>query len=433
MDSLRKEALHARLMAMHPGRIEPGLARVRRVAEHLGLDLEGRNTRWILVAGTNGKGSSVTFLAAIMEAAGHRVGRYTSPHLVDVSERIQVNSECIPSEAFVAHGVAALASAEESGVELTYFEVVTLVALLHFQQSCVDIGVLEVGLGGRLDATNIVSPSLAILTTIGMDHMEFLGDSLSQIAWEKGGVTRPEVPLVTGLPVRLHRASLRGRAVPANVWRTGEDFSLLEGPEGLVYQSSVGVRRDLRLGFEGAHQLHNGGLAVAGAEILEPGLSDRAVREGLLAARLPGRNEWIVRDGRADILLDGAHNLAAAEALRVTLDALPAELRVVGVLASRSGKDPSAFAAATGPRVRSWAVTTAPDTPRMLSAEETSASLVHAGMPLLGTWEDPQRALAEAEADAGPEGIVVVTGSLFLIGALKRRGQWAESGTSEGV
>ena len=396
MDSVHKEALHDRLMAMRPGRIEPGLARVRRVAEALAIDLGGRSTRWVLVAGTNGKGSTVSFLTAILEAAGHRVGRYTSPHLVDVSERIQVNSEVIAPGAFTRHGVAVLASAEECGVELTYFEVVTLVALLEFQSASVDIGVLEVGLGGRLDATNIVHPAASVITTIGMDHMEFLGDSLASIAWEKGGGTRPDAPLVSGLCDELHAASLQGRETPSLVRRIERDFAIRSEGGSLTYGSSTGERKGLVLSLEGAHQRHNASLAIACAELLVPALAAEEVRAGLSNAELPGRNEWVRRTDGPDLLLDGAHNPAAAQALRTTLDGLPAEKRLVGLLASRAGKDPGHFADIVGGRVREWFATTAPGTPRMMTAQEVHASLAAAGRASSGAWEDPLEALSQA-------------------------------------
>ena len=409
-------------MAMRPGRIEPGLERVRCVAEALGLALGGGGPRFVLVAGTNGKGSTVAFLGAILEATGQRVGRYTSPHLVDVSERIQVNSQCIGSGEFVSHGVDVLERAGECGIELTYFEVVTLIALLHFESMSVDWAVLEVGLGGRLDATNLVEPALSILTTIGMDHMDFLGDTLEEIAWEKGGVTRPGAPLVTGLPDGLHAASLRERGVPSTTWRMGKDFWVEMTEDGAAYRSARGTRSGLRIALEGAHQAHNAGLAIAAAELLDPSMSSEALQTGLLAAVLPGRNEWVRREGRPDVLLDGAHNVPAAETLRLTLGGFPPEVRVIGVLASREGKDPSEFVRAVGGRVVSWFATTAPETPRMLTGIEVARALKERGMHSSGDFEDPAQALRAAESSAGPGGIILVTGSLFLIGALKRSG-----------
>ncbi len=409
-------------MAMRPGRIEPGLERVRCVAEALGLTLGGGTSRFVLVAGTNGKGSTVAFLGAILEATGQRVGRYTSPHLMDVSERIQINSTCIGSGEFVSHGVDVLARAGECGIELTYFEVVTLIALLHFEAMAVDWAVLEVGLGGRLDATNIVEPALSIVTTIGMDHMDFLGHTLEEIAWEKGGITRPGTPLVTGLPDALHAASLRERGVPSTTWRIGKDFSVEMTEEGAAYRSVLGTRSGLRFALEGAHQAHNAGLAIAAAELLHPSVSSEELQTGLLAAMMPGRNEWVRREGRPDILLDGAHNVPAAEALRLTLEALPREARVVGVLASREGKEPSEFVRAAGRRVVSWFATTAPDTPRMLTGTEVARALKDRGMEASGDFEDPVQALRAAESSAESGDIILVTGSLFLIGALKRSG-----------
>jgi dihydrofolate synthase/folylpolyglutamate synthase len=377
----------------------------------------------VLVAGTNGKGSTAALLAGICCAAGYRTGLYTSPHLEETRERIRLDGLALPTLELdrLLHGVVTAA-----GEELpTPFEALTAAAFVAFAEAQVELAVLEVGLGGRLDATNAVEPVLSLVTEIGLDHREQLGDSLAAIAVEKAGIFRrgrPALAWVTaGEAVEGLQRVAAERAVELELlpgeWRVESRASgahgqrvRLSGPTGL---------RDVLLPLHGSHQLGNLALAVAAAEDLSttgwPELVD-AIGRGIAGTRWPGRLERVrLPDGRS-VLLDGAHNPHAMTALAAALrDGEPFAL-VFGALAD---KDVGGMASAIAGLAREVHLTT-PDSPRAMPTAAIAALPYLAGAHAA---TDLEAALLAALA-AQP--LVVVTGSLYLVGAARRllRERW---------
>jgi len=282
------------------------------------LDMPQTRYRTLHIAGTNGKGSTAAMAAAMLQAAGYRVGLYTSPHLVEFRERIRVNGEMI-AESRVAQLTEQLQILCQPDLSPTFFEYTTAMAFQHFADSGVDVAVLEVGLGGRFDATNVVTPMACAITTISLDHQEYLGNTRSSIAFEKAGIIKPGVPVVLG---RLDDDAWRAieqvaRDRQAPVFRINENFHTEgETPQQFSYRG-LGMQYDgLTCALEGQHQLDNAACALALLGAAAPqgiAVTSEAARAGLRKVHWAGRLE--VADRRPTILLDGAHNPAAATAL----------------------------------------------------------------------------------------------------------------------
>ena len=369
------------------------------------------------VGGTNGKGSTCAFLESILRAAGHRVGLYTSPHLVRVNERIQLGGVAIDDETLGTRIVEVLRKAP-AAMEATYFELGTLVALEHFAREEVEVAVLEVGLGGRLDATTAARPRLTAVARVGMDHMEFLGDTLEAIAREKAAILRKGVPGVVAeqRPEVLAIIETCAGWVGAPLLVEGRDFSL----DGLGRYRGPELSLDgLALGLHGGHQHHNAAVAVTCAHLLERQgvpVGAEAIRTGLQRTRWPGRLEQV--SGHPPLLLDGAHNEDAVEALVAALDAVPYAGRpihlVFGVV---SDKQVEPMLRMLLPRAPSATFTPVP-TPRSRAPAEY-VSLAQSLSPLVDVAASPEEALARARLRAGPDAWVLVAGSLYLVGAVK--------------
>ncbi len=325
-----------RLLGLQPGKIDLNLDRVRAASVSLGSPHQA--CRWIVVGGTNGKGSTARFLESLLLAAGKRVGLYTSPHLEHVAERVRVNGQELALDTFESVASIVLEWLDSGAGKLTYFEAVTLTALLAFADSGVEFGILEVGLGGRLDATNMVEPSLTLLTNIGLDHTEWLGDTVEEIAWEKGGITRPGTPLITGLSPHLLEAALRDRQAPSSIHRLGEDFEGAVTARGFTYRDDSMALDSAPLGLAGAHQGDNASLAVRAALLLAPELDGTQVAAALATTTHPGRMETL----RAAplVLLDGAHNREGAEALAKHLEGLQLPQKPTVIVGVKEPRDP---------------------------------------------------------------------------------------------
>ena len=375
----------------------------------------------VLVAGTNGKGSTAALLAAIGCAAGYRTGLYTSPHLEEARERIRIDGVAIATLELDRLLDEVVEAAED---ELpTPFEALTAAALLAFVEDGVDLAVLEVGLGGRLDATNLVEPLLSVITPIALDHQEQLGSTLAAIAAEKAGVMRAGRPTIAWGEEAESTAALvaAARASGASVSFAVEEAEIVSAhADGLARQTLVlkraGAEHALRVALAGRHQLRNVALAVLAAERLAAGGFDRidedAISRGVGGCRWSGRLEAVALPDGPTVLLDGAHNPAGAAAIAEHLATLatPWDL-VFGALAD---KDVAAMAAALalGAR-RVWLAT--PDSPRALPLVQLAALPALAGAIPVG---DLDGALARALDGAAP--LVVVTGSLYLVGAARR-------------
>jgi len=296
--------------------IKLGLATMTALMARLGMPQTRYRT--LHIAGTNGKGSTAAMAAAVLQVAGYRVGLYTSPHLVEFRERICVNGEMI-AESQVAQLTEQLQTLCQPDLSPTFFEYTTAMAFQHFADSGVDVAVLEVGLGGRFDATNVVTPMACAVTTISLDHQEYLGTTRSSIAFEKAGIIKPGVPVVLG---RLKDDAWRtieqvAMERQAPLFRLNEDFRTEgEGPQQFSYRG-LGMQYDgLTCALEGRHQLDNAACALALLGAAAPqgiAVTAEAVRAGLRAVNWAGRLEVV--DRRPTILLDGAHNPAAATAL----------------------------------------------------------------------------------------------------------------------
>jgi dihydrofolate synthase/folylpolyglutamate synthase len=370
------------------------------------------------VAGTNGKGSTAALLHAVLSAAGYRVGLFTSPHLIDFCERIRLGDAYI-SEEEVVEGITAIrAQVEPAGVRLTPFEMMTVLAFRAFARACVDIAVVEVGLGGRLDATNVLSPLVAVITSIALDHQAYLGPTQADIAREKGGIIKSGVPVVIGKMDAESRSILCGmarrRASPAYVY--GRDFTIRGDVGGCVtYQGLTWRLTNLSLGLRGRFQYDNAAVALATLELAQPvfPVAEEAVRRGLQEVRWPGRLDVVAEQPL--VILDGAHN---PQAIATLVDELPAVLRgkrahlLFGVMRDKDWR----AMVPTLARVATEVVVTRPSQPR---AEDPNV-LQHAFASVCPTRviPDAQAACRLLVAEAGPEDAIVACGSLFLVGEL---------------
>lgn len=375
------------------------------------------------VGGTNGKGSTAAMVAAVLQEEGLRVGLYTSPHLVDFRERIRVNGLPIPEEA-VTDLTERLRAAAAPGPAPTFFEFTTAMAFRYFADSGVDIAVIEVGLGGRFDATNVITPLATAITNVALDHQEHLGHSVEKIAFEKAGIIKPCVPLVIGkmtqegLPVIERVAAERG----APRYRLGEDFLVRgEGPSDFGYQGLSWTYEGLSTPLLGAHQLENAACAMAMLELAaQQGVkvTERAVRAGLGGVCWEGRLELV--EERPSLVIDGAHNPAAAEVVATYLRThrrRHSESRVVLVIGMMRDKDRSGFFRVILPCADELVLTQAA-LPRAATIEELRGSL---GDRAPSAHEAPlvADALAIARRLAAPDDLICVTGSLMLVGELK--------------
>jgi dihydrofolate synthase/folylpolyglutamate synthase len=376
--------------------------------------------RTLHIAGTNGKGSTAAMAAAVLQAAGYRVGLYTSPHLVEFRERIRVNGEMIV-ESQVAQLTEQLQTLCQPDLSPTFFEYTTAMAFQHFADSGVDVAVLEVGLGGRFDATNVVTPMACAITTISLDHQEYLGNSCSAIAFEKAGIIKPGVPVVLG---RLEDDAWRtieqvAQERQAPVFRLHKDFCTEgETPQQFFYRG-LGMYYDgLTCALEGRHQLDNAACALALVGAAAPhgiAVTGEAVRAGLRAVNWAGRLEVV--DRRPTILLDGAHNPAAATVLADYLtrsDQYHPSRPVVLVLGMMRDKDHRGFVEPLRGLVDEVVLTQA-NLPRSATAQELRASL-DGLLPHPHVVPSLSDAMALARQLATPDGLVCVTGSLMLVG-----------------
>jgi dihydrofolate synthase/folylpolyglutamate synthase len=402
-----------------------GLERMRRLLGDLGHPEGGK--RFAVVAGTKGKGSTAAMLASILSSSGLRTGLYTSPHLIEYRERIRLDGRPLdPGEFAAAAGAVAgpVGALAETGPDLrpTTFEALTAMALVAFARAGCDAAVLEVGMGGRLDAVNAVSPGVVCVTPVSLDHMDQLGDTVPKIAGEKAGVIKGPVPVACAVQEPGALAVIRGACANAGarLILAGQDFgaervaiSLAGGQFDAV--TPAGRTPGLRIGLLGRHQVSNAMVALAASEAW--GLATpRGIREGLASARWPGRMQFMRSDPR--ILVDGAHNGSSASALASAVAELLPGRKVVLVLAMLRGKDARGVADALVP-ISSSVMLPALSHPRALPPPDLAA-LLGAGVPVR-SCANPAEALGYALREAGPDGIVLCAGSLALAGDILRR------------
>lgn len=368
------------------------------------------------VAGTNGKGSTASFLQAMLSAAGYHVGLFTSPHLMDFCERIRLGRRQI-SQDQVIEGVAEIrAVVEPAGIQLTPFEMMTVLAFTAFARARVDVAVVEVGLGGRLDATNVLSPLVSVITSIGLDHQAYLGPTLAHIAREKGGVIKPRTPVVIGRVDEESFVILRDIAKEQRspLVSYGNDFVMKANDRGGVdYQGWSWQLPDVRVGLRGRFQYDNAAVGVAALEMLSSTfpVAEPSLRSGLLTALWPGRLEVVSE--RPCVILDGAHNPQAMETLHATLPEILQGRRAKVLFGVMHDKDWRAMISVLA-KLATEVMVTRVQQPR---AEEPEV-LREALAPLCPTrvQMDARAACQQLVAEAGPDEAIVVCGSLFLVG-----------------
>lgn len=392
------------------------------------------------IAGSNGKGSTAAFLTSMLRQAAYRVGLYTSPHLVDFNERIQVNGVPIPTGKVVhlteqiRRAVARTAKDGElwptsdpeffperfdpQKATITFFEFTTAMAFLHFREERVDVAVLETGMGGRLDATNVIDPLLSLITPISMEHQQYLGKTLIQIAEEKAGIIKAQRPLLTSARqlqvLSLFRKRCRELHSPFYAW--GKDFSAQEvGPQVIHFQGRSHRWSDLRLGLVGSHQVINASLALGAVEVLmEYGFAvqEDHLRRGLEEVKWPGRLELI--EGHPRILLDGAHNPAATHVLKKALQKSFPRRQLLLVMGVMSDKAIPKMMADLVP-LADFLILTRPRMDRAASLELLHAQASSFRKPTIEVPEVGQ-ALGRALNEAKDEDLILVSGSLYTVG-----------------
>jgi dihydrofolate synthase/folylpolyglutamate synthase len=367
------------------------------------------------VAGTNGKGSTAAIVEAVLRAAGRRTGLYTSPHLVDFTERIRAGGRTIPRDTVVALVAELRADLDAHGIGLTHFEFATLLALEWFARIGVDAAVVEVGLGGRLDATNLVRPIVTAVTSIAHDHEEYLGSSLAAIAREKAGIIKPGVPVVMGaLPEEAAREVVATAvANGAPLVRVGVDSALVESGSGRDFRGPGGVEwTALTLALPGAFQRTNAAVALTMLAVVQDRLpcTVAAVRSGLESVQWPGRLAILRRQPL--VVVDGAHNPEGIAALAGELPALVGARPLTLVFAVMADKAWRAMVERLLPLVARAVVTRVGR--RGLDPKALADAL--ADRVDVEAIDDPQAAIALALARTPADGAVLVTGSLFLAG-----------------
>jgi dihydrofolate synthase/folylpolyglutamate synthase len=419
-----------RLFALETFGIKLGLENISRLCTALGHP--ERSFRSLHVAGTNGKGSVTAMAHAALVAAGVRAARYVSPHLVDLSERFVIGTEPVAAGDLesavrdVLDCAERLRAAGELAVHPTFFEATTAIAFELFRRARVEVAVVEVGLGGRYDSTNVVPASAGAITTIALDHQELLGDTLEAIAFEKAGIIKPDMPVVIGaLPAEAKQvvaavADDRGAALIDAGAGVHMDSRMEDGRATIDIETPEGRYGPVRLGLRGEHQINN---ALVAVRLLEAAssrtgirLSRQAVERGLVDVDWPGRLELMQMPDGAELLLDAAHNGEGARALAAYLERWHPE-RPALVIGMMRDKRVSDILDPLLPVVSSITATAA-NTPRALPARDLAARMAAHGATGVRVEPDPAAAVEQALANARS---VCVTGSIFLIGAVRDR------------
>ena len=404
--------------------IKLGLEGIRTLLDRLGRPETAYPS--VLVGGTNGKGSVAAMMEAMLAAAGRKTGLYTSPHLLRPGERVRIEGRDLSDVDLGRHldtVRVAIESALADGAladHPSFFEVMTAAALVGFREAGIDVAVLEVGLGGRLDATNAVDAAISVIVTVDLDHTDRLGATIGEIAREKSGIVKRGRPLVTGVRGEealtvLLRASQEAGSPMIEAARVAD---VAFEPGGTFALATTSARYDrLSLPLPGRHQVENARVAVVAIEELGRALGDpiapEAVRRGLREVRWPGRLEWL--EGEPPILLDGAHNPAGASALADYLRERGGEAPIL-LFGAMANKDARGILEPLAPLVRS-AVVTRPPVDRAADPADVARAAAGLGVAI-ETVGDPAAALARARALAMPGGFVLVAGSLYLVGAI---------------
>jgi dihydrofolate synthase/folylpolyglutamate synthase len=423
------DAILARLTALHPKVIDLSLGRIERLLEALG-NPEQRIPPAIHIAGTNGKGSTVAYLRAILEAAGFSVHVYTSPHLVHFNERIRVAGTIIAD----AELTALLEECERvnAGEPITFFEITTAAAFLAFSRTPADFTLLETGLGGRLDATNVLrQPLLSALTPISLDHQSYLGETLGEIAREKAGILKPGTPCVVAdqEPAAANVIDAESLRIGLATWAEGADWFIAKAGERLNYRSSRQSFTGLPLpALPGPHQIRNAGLAIACIERLLDrfNIPVEAIAQGLRSVEWPARLQRLTQGPLLDLLppewelwLDGGHNPAAGKALATHMRNWRDKptLAIIGMLDT---KDAQGFLQPLSPRVKALRAVPVPDSQHGLLPEILVAAAKAEKIPDAEVCSSVEAALHDLCAHHPTTSRILITGSLYLAGDVLR-------------
>jgi len=416
---------------LHPVTIDMGLERVQKVAKRMGLAL---TCPVITVAGTNGKGSTCAMLEAVYTQSGYRTGVYTSPHLVHFEERCRIagepvaTDELLPAFAEVEEARKGQGGGEE--ISLSYFEFTTLAILRTLSRAGLDVAILEVGLGGRLDAVNIIDTDCAVITCIALDHMALLGNDREAIGFEKAGIMRTGRPVVVSDPVPPQSVLDRALEIGADLWRIGKDFHFAGDQQqwGWAMHPSHGGRRYAGLAYpalRGANQLVNASGVLGAVEALRSKLpvTAQAVRNGLALVELPGRFQIV--PGTPTLVLDVAHNPHSVAALTENLDAMGYYPTTHAVFGAMADKDLGAMIERIAPLIDRWHLTDLP-LPRASTAAALAEALKEhpatAKSTVAGCHANPMEALQAAVSHADPTDRIVVFGSFFTVGGVLQDG-----------
>lgn len=419
----------SRLTQLHPKLIDLTLGRVTRLLA--ALDHPERKLPPVFhVAGTNGKGSTCAFLQSILEAAGKQVHRYSSPHLIRFHERIVLGGKPIAEDALIE----LLEECEKvnGGENITYFEITTVAALLAFSREPADAVILEVGLGGRFDATNVIDgPIASIITHVGYDHQHFLGETLNEIAGEKAGILKPNVPAIIApqVPEALTRIETEALQKQAPLYVAGQDWTAYVEHGRFVYQDTKGLL-DLPLpALTGAHQLENAGAAIAALRQAEGfKVSDEAIAQGLATVHWPGRMQHLktgplvdAAGEGAELWLDGCHNPSGGQAAAAVLADLDDQhpLPLYLICAMQNTKDAVRFFENFRGLARQIYTVTAPNSDAAIAADELAQMAHAAGMeaePMTSLEAAVGRAVGHADAETGEAPRILLCGTLYLAG-----------------
>jgi dihydrofolate synthase / folylpolyglutamate synthase len=404
--------------------IKPGLERMQYLLEKLGNPHEKLNT--VHIGGTNGKGSTVTYLRNILQESGYSVGTFTSPYFERFNERISINGEPVSDEdlTLLVEKIKPIAESMEHSEWGTpsEFEVITAMSFYYFaEMQPVDLVLYEVGLGGRLDSTNVITPMVSVITSIGLDHMQFLGSRLEDIAFEKAGIIKHSVPVISGVHQKEAAEVIRKKALEMNsdLFELGEDFSveqkaLLERGERFHYTSPV-QNETYELSMIGAHQINNAAIAIKVIELLSEkhNIASTHIKEGLKKASWPGRMEALSYN--PGIYIDGAHNPEGVQALVKTIKDRFMNKRVTVLLSALHDKELKPMITQLEEAVEEIGFTTF-DFPRVASVEELYELSSHPNKKKVHQWRDY---VTEKIQGMKEEEVLLITGSLYFLSEVK--------------
>ncbi len=398
--------------------IKLGLSTIKSILHN--LENPQDTYKCIHVAGTNGKGSIASSLASILHISGYKVGLYTSPHLIRFNERICINNKPV-SDANVVASYEAVNKASCGARKPTFFELTTAMALYEFNRQKVDWAVIETGMGGRLDATNIINPAISIISNISLEHQKYLGNTISRIAGEKGGIIKKCIPVITGVKQKNGISTLKNIAnkQSAPFYRLGDTFRIRRGKNGtFTYFGIDNIWRNMRSGLLGAHQIDNAALVLAACEILNKNkaeLSIQSIKDGLAQNNWPGRLE--IASSSPFILLDGAHNLIATRCLAKFLSENLTKRKITLVTGILDDKPYAAMLACLLPLCNK-AILTRPKTNRAIEPEKLY-SIAKKIIPDVCIIQDVGKAIKHAIKIASSDDAICIAGSLYLVGEAK--------------